>query len=105
MLDLVQTYELCSPPGSSVHGILQARILEWTAIPFSGVFQTHGSNRHVQHLTCIGRRVLYHKHLLRVVTHDLENLVQKWSNDRVKTLKEIMDLSITVASITILKKE
>ena len=25
----------CSPPGSSVHGILQARILEWGAIPFS----------------------------------------------------------------------
>ena len=26
----------CSPPGSSVHGILQARILEWGAISFSG---------------------------------------------------------------------
>ena len=25
----------CSPPGSSAHGILQARILEWLAIPFS----------------------------------------------------------------------
>ena len=25
----------CTPPGSSVHGILQARILEWVAIPFS----------------------------------------------------------------------
>ena len=25
----------CSPPGSSVHGILQARILEGVAIPFS----------------------------------------------------------------------
>ena len=25
----------CSPPGSSVHGLLQARILEWVAIPFS----------------------------------------------------------------------
>ena len=25
----------CSPPGSSVHGISQAVILEWTAIPFS----------------------------------------------------------------------
>ena len=24
----------CSPPGSSVHGILQARILEWAAISF-----------------------------------------------------------------------
>ena len=26
---------VCSPLGSSVHGILQARILEWVAIPFS----------------------------------------------------------------------
>ena len=25
----------CTPPGSSVHGILQARILEWVAIPSS----------------------------------------------------------------------
>ena len=25
----------CSPPGSSVHGILQARILEWVAVPIS----------------------------------------------------------------------
>ena len=25
----------CSPPGTSVHGILQNRILEWVAIPFS----------------------------------------------------------------------
>ena len=27
----------CSPPGSSVHGIFQARVLEWVAIAFSGV--------------------------------------------------------------------
>ena len=26
----------CSPPGSSVHGILQARILEWVAFPSTG---------------------------------------------------------------------
>ena len=25
----------CSPPGSSLYGLLQARILEWVAIPFS----------------------------------------------------------------------
>ena len=25
----------CSPPGSSIHGILQARLLEWVAIAFS----------------------------------------------------------------------
>ena len=41
----------CSPPGSSVHGILQARILEWVAIPFSW-----GLNPDV--LYC--RQILYH---------------------------------------------
>ena len=30
----------CSPPGSSVHGVFQARILEWVAMPSSrGSFQ------------------------------------------------------------------
>jgi len=29
----------CSPPGSSVHGIFQARLLEWVAISFSGSSQ------------------------------------------------------------------
>ena len=28
----------CSPPGSSIHGIFQARVLEWGAIAFSAVF-------------------------------------------------------------------
>ena len=28
----------CNLPGSSIHGILQARILEWVAIPFQGIF-------------------------------------------------------------------
>ena len=34
-----------SPPGSSVHGISQARIQKWVAISFSrGIFLTQGSN-------------------------------------------------------------
>ena len=32
----------CSPPGSSVHGISQARMLEWVAIPFSRGFPDPG---------------------------------------------------------------
>ena len=28
----------CSPPGSSVHGVFQARVLEWGAIAFSGTY-------------------------------------------------------------------
>ena len=35
----------CSSPVSSVHGILQARIMEWVAISFlQGIFSTQGSN-------------------------------------------------------------
>ena len=33
--DSVRPHELYNLPGSSVHGISQARILEWVAIPFS----------------------------------------------------------------------
>ena len=44
---------VCSPPGSSVRGILQARILEWVAIPFS-----RGSSwpRDRTHVSCIAGR-------------------------------------------------
>ena len=39
---------VCSPPGFSVHRILQARTLEWVAMPSSrGIFPTQGSNPHL----------------------------------------------------------
>ena len=44
----------CSPPGSSVHGISQARILEWVAISLS-----RGSSQ-PRDWTYIGRQILYH---------------------------------------------
>ena len=37
-------WTVCSPSGSSVHGILQARILEWVAILFQEIFPPQGSN-------------------------------------------------------------
>ena len=47
----------CSPSGSSVYGISQARILEWVAISFS-----RGSSqfRDWTCISCIGRQILYH---------------------------------------------
>ena len=36
----------CRPPGSSVHGILQARILEWVAMPSSRGLGNPGINAH-----------------------------------------------------------
>ena len=39
-----------SPPGSSVHGILQARILKWGChFLLKGIFPTQGSNSHLLH--------------------------------------------------------
>ena len=47
----------CSSPGSSVHWVSQARILEWVAISFS-----MGSSRPRDwtHISCTGRWLLYH---------------------------------------------
>ena len=43
-----------SPPGSSVQGILQARILEWVAISYlQGIFPTQGWNLSLLHCTQI----------------------------------------------------
>ena len=39
----------CSPPGSSVHGILQARTLEWAAVSSEGSCQPLGSNLSLLH--------------------------------------------------------
>ena len=54
----------CSPPGSSVHEILQARILEWIGLPFSspGIFLTQGSNPCLLHL-------LHCRHILYPLSH------------------------------------
>ena len=52
----------CSPPGFSVHGILQARKLEWVATLIQGIlkriFLTQGSNPHLLWLLHC-RQILY----------------------------------------------
>ena len=64
----------CSPPGSSAHGILQARILEWVAIPFSRGPPKPGDQTRV---SCITSRfftnwatsILYLQYISAQVTH------------------------------------
>ena len=50
----------CSPPGSSVRGISQARILEWFAISSS---RESSQFRDGTHISSIGRWILYQCHL------------------------------------------
>ena len=45
------------PMNYTVHGILQARILEWVAVPFS---RESSQPRDQTHVPCVGRRILSH---------------------------------------------
>ena len=49
----------CSPPGSPIHEISQARILEWVAFPPPGDLPDPGMNPHLLHLLH-WYRILYH---------------------------------------------
>ena len=50
----------CSMPGSSAHGILQARILEKGAISYSRGSSWARDRTHISSISCFGRQVLYH---------------------------------------------
>ena len=48
----------CSPPGSSVHGILRAIILECVAMTSSRGSSRHRDQTHISYVSCIGRQDL-----------------------------------------------
>ena len=64
MLDAQLCPTLCDPmdcnlPGSSVHGIPQARILEWVAMPSSRGSSQPRDQTLVSYVPCLGNQVLY----------------------------------------------
>ena len=48
-----------SLPSSSVHGILQARILEWVTFPFSRGSSWPRDRTHISYVSCVGRQGLF----------------------------------------------
>ena len=65
----------CSLPGSSVHGILQARILEWIAISFSRGSSWPRDQTLVSCISCIGRWILYYwatSYLLQLISRNCD---------------------------------
>ena len=50
----------CSPPGSSVQGILHARLLEWVSKSSSRRSSWSRNRTHLSCVSCIGRQILYH---------------------------------------------
>ena len=50
----------CRLSGSSVHGILQARNLEWVAVPSSRGSSQSRDQTCIFYVSCIGRQIVYH---------------------------------------------
>ena len=50
----------CNPPGSSVHGTFQARILEWVAVSYSRGSSQPRDQTQVSCISCICLLILYH---------------------------------------------
>ena len=53
----------CNPPDSSVHGIFQARILEWFAISYSRESSQPKEQTRISWVSCIGGQILDYCHL------------------------------------------
>ena len=58
MSNLFATPCHCSPP-DSVHGISQAKILKWVAIPFSREYSQPRDQTHVYCVSCRGRQIFF----------------------------------------------
>ena len=59
----------CSPPGFSLHGILQARILVWVAMSSSRGSSQSRDPTYVSSVSCTGRHSLHSWHHLENLTH------------------------------------
>ena len=78
----------CRPPGSSVHGIFQARVLEWGAIAFSQLISTHS----LKHSSC--------KHLLGALPGTLLSPACFGLYVSPLCLHNTLDITVFVASLS-----
>ena len=100
-----------SPPGSSVHGILQARILEWVAMLSSRGYSRARDQTHVSCIPCIGRWVLDHScHLASplpvVVSANAGPWILKYNLIRKRRLthRENVNLGLRLSSVELTKE-
>ena len=67
----------CRPPGSSIHGIFQARVLEWGAIAFSTEWEKIISNEATDK-ELISK---IYKQLLKLNSRKINDPIKKWSKE------------------------
>ena len=99
--------EDCSLPGSSVHGIFQARTLDWVAISFSrGSSQIQGSNPGFLHC----RQMLYHvshqgRHSRGLREMTFSRLLQVIAGWRSLTSSSILPKSVSIHQIRLSERQ
>ena len=82
----------CSPPGSSVHGILQARILEWVAISFSKEFSRPRDQTCKCHVSCIAGGFFTHSATREALNKEYRMYLQEQGRRRSKVTKITVNL-------------
>ena len=81
----------CSPPGSSVHRIFQARVLEWGAIAFSGHLVGNGRIRSFKNQACstaqtymvLQRNKAFRRNGLIISQHSKPGIFSKDTNPKI----------------------
>ena len=73
----------CRSPGSSVHGIPQARILEWVFMPSSRASSPPMGWTGIPYVSCIGTQVLYHWYQLG----SQWNVYEMWTSSNLASMK------------------
>ena len=84
----------CSPPGFSVHGIFQARVLDCTAISYSRKSSWPGNQTHISCVSYISRQILYHWATWEA--HIIKDEEGNFENNFYSYLSKIITLKITV---------
>ena len=67
-----------SPPGSSVHGVLQARILEWVVMPSSRGSSWLRDQTRIPYVSSVGRWILYHRATWKAVI--AKTVLKRWTS-------------------------
>ena len=83
----------CGPPGFSVRGISQARILEWVAISYS---RWSSQPRDQTSISCIDRQIFYHCATWKnyIILYIICNYIPIYLNIRIKGDDTLQMLSI-----------
>ena len=84
----------CSPPGSTIHGIFQARVLEWGAIAFSEECSNYDTIALISHASKVMLKILQAR-LQQYVNHELPDVQAgfrkgKGTRDQIANIRWIM---------------